>query len=40
MKFDTLIQLIDMWHCHDQQQREALFGLVFFDCCWLRELRI
>jgi uncharacterized tellurite resistance protein B-like protein len=30
MKFDSLIQSIDMGHCQDQQQREALFDLVLF----------
>jgi uncharacterized tellurite resistance protein B-like protein len=30
MKFYSLIQSIDMGHCQDQQQREALFDLVLF----------
>ena len=30
MKFDSFIQSIDMGHCQDQQQREALFDLVLF----------
>jgi tellurite resistance protein len=30
MKFDSLIQSIDMGHCQDQQQREAMFDLVLF----------
>ena len=30
MKFDSLIQSIDMGHCQDHQQREASFGLVLF----------
>jgi uncharacterized tellurite resistance protein B-like protein len=30
MKFDKFIQSIDMGHCQDQQQREALFDLVLF----------
>jgi uncharacterized tellurite resistance protein B-like protein len=30
MKFDAFIQSIDMGHCQDQQQREALFDLVLF----------
>jgi uncharacterized tellurite resistance protein B-like protein len=30
MKFDSLIQSIDMGHCQDQQQREALFDLILF----------
>ncbi|MFT6778508.1 MAG: putative tellurite resistance protein B-like protein [Paraglaciecola sp.] len=28
MKFDSFIQSIDMGHCQDQQQREAMFDLV------------
>lgn len=30
MKFDLFIQSIDMGHCQDQKQREALFDLVLF----------
>jgi uncharacterized tellurite resistance protein B-like protein len=30
MKFDSFIQSIDMGHCQDQQQREAMFDLVLF----------
>ena len=30
MKFDSFIQSMDMGHCQDQQQREALFDLVLF----------
>ena len=30
MKFDLFIQSIDMGHCSDQKQREALFDLVLF----------
>jgi uncharacterized tellurite resistance protein B-like protein len=30
MRFDSFIQSIDMGHCQDQQQREALFDLVLF----------
>lgn len=30
MKFDSFIQSLDMGHCHDQKQREALFDLVLF----------
>tara|TARA_B110000908_G_C9794991_1_gene246060 strand:- start:3 stop:401 length:399 start_codon:yes stop_codon:yes gene_type:complete len=30
MKFDSFIQSIDMGHCQDQQQREALFDLVLY----------
>lgn len=30
MKFDAFIQSMDMGHCHDQKQREALFDLVLF----------
>lgn len=30
MKFDSFIKSMDMGHCHDQKQREALFDLVLF----------
>ena len=30
MKFDSFIQSMDMGHCQDQQQRQALFDLVLF----------
>lgn len=30
MKFDLFIRSMDMGHCHDQKQREALFDLVLF----------
>ena len=30
MKFDLFLKSMDMGHCHDQQQREALFDLVLF----------
>jgi uncharacterized tellurite resistance protein B-like protein len=30
MKFDLFIKSMDMGHCHDQKQREALFDLVLF----------
>jgi uncharacterized tellurite resistance protein B-like protein len=30
MKFDLFLNSIDMGHCHDQKQREALFDLVLF----------
>ena len=30
MKFDSFIQSLDMGHCQDQQQRQALFDLVLF----------
>jgi uncharacterized tellurite resistance protein B-like protein len=30
MKFDLFIRSMDMGHCHDQKQREALFDLSLF----------
>lgn len=30
MKFDLFLKSMDMGHCHDQKQREALFDLVLF----------
>lgn len=30
MKFEHFIKSMDMGHCHDQKQREALFDLVLF----------
>jgi uncharacterized tellurite resistance protein B-like protein len=30
MKFDLILKSMDMGHCHDQKQREALFDLVLF----------
>lgn len=30
MKFDLFIRSMDMGHCHDQKQREALFDLALF----------
>jgi uncharacterized tellurite resistance protein B-like protein len=30
MQFEKFIQALDMGHCHDQKQREAMFDLLLF----------